>query len=298
MIRAIQEDESGRLWISTNRGLSRFEPATGAFTNYGIRDGLQGYAFNTGAAFHAADGRMFFGGVNGFNSFLPAAVRKNPFVPPVVWTGFARSGQAREFEPPFIFTGKLKIPYKFGFVTLDFAALCFIDPAGNRFAYKWEPQDDGWTDLGFARSVSFSDLDSGTYVLHVKASNPDGVWNEEGLRIPIEVIPPFWRTAWFLSIAALFLISGFLIVARKWRKLKAASVVACEQVESVVATYGLTAREEEILRLVLEGARNRDIEKKLFISASTVRNHIYNIYQKLGIKSRLELIHRIGKNAS
>jgi DNA-binding CsgD family transcriptional regulator len=67
--------------------------------------------------------------------------------------------------------------------------------------------------------------------------------------------------------------------------------------EGIIGTYDLTAREREILRLVLQGASNKDIERKLFISASTVRNHIYNIYQKLGVRNRLELINRIGSDA-
>jgi DNA-binding NarL/FixJ family response regulator len=65
----------------------------------------------------------------------------------------------------------------------------------------------------------------------------------------------------------------------------------------VIESYELTAREQEILRLVLQGASNKDIERKLFISASTVRNHLYNIYQKLGVKNRLELINLVGRDA-
>jgi DNA-binding CsgD family transcriptional regulator len=57
------------------------------------------------------------------------------------------------------------------------------------------------------------------------------------------------------------------------------------------------AREQETLRLVLQGASNKDIERKLFISASTVRNHLYNIYQKLGVKNRLELINLVARDA-
>ena len=80
-------------------------------------------------------------------------------------------------------------------------------------------------------------------------------------------------------------------------KLRSAFMVVGDRADSVIDSYGLTTREQEILRLILQGARNKDIEKKLFISVSTVRNHIYNIYQKLGVRSRLELINRIGKDA-
>jgi ligand-binding sensor domain-containing protein/DNA-binding NarL/FixJ family response regulator len=294
----ILEDEKGALWISTNRGLSKFDPGALSFTNFGMRDGLQGLVFNPGASFKAPDGRMFFGGVNGFNVVDPSAVKKNPFVPPVVLTGLSRHGRTIKLDEAFVSSTGLKVSYKFGFMTLDFAALGYIDPAGNRFAYRLEPRDGDWIGLGYEHSVSLSDLDSGNYVLRVKAANPDGVWNEEALTIPIEVIPPFWKTPWFLGAVVLFLLSGVMILAREWRRLKSSTAFTPENIDTVVSQYRLTPREEEILRLVLEGARNKDIEKKLFISASTVRNHIYNIYQKLGVKSRLELIHRVGKKPS
>ncbi len=80
------EDASGSIWISTDRGLSRLEPQTGKIIRFGTRDGLQGPSFNPGACFKGPDGRLFFGGANGANIIDPAGIRKDPFVPPVVWT--------------------------------------------------------------------------------------------------------------------------------------------------------------------------------------------------------------------
>jgi ligand-binding sensor domain-containing protein/DNA-binding CsgD family transcriptional regulator len=297
LVGGILEDERGFLWISTNHGLSRFDPGSGLFTNFGVFDGIQGLVFNPGACFKAPDGKMFFGGVNGFNSFDPAAVGKNSCIPPVVWAGLSRYGRNLKAGRPFGSAGGLKIPYKFGFVTMEFAALCFVHPARNRFAYRLEPRDREWIDLGFDHSVSLSSLDPGTYVLRVKGANPDGVWNEEGLEIPIEIIPPFWRTAWFFGIVAVFLTSGLILAVRTLRKIRSASSVVGDSLEELTGKYPLTAREQEILHLVLQGASNKDIGKKLFISASTVRNHIYNIYQKLGVSNRLELINMISKDA-
>jgi len=294
-VAGILEDESGFLWVGTDRGLSKFDPGSGTFTNFGLRDGLQSLAFNPGACFRAPDGRMFFGGVNGFNAFSPAAVRPNSFVPPVVWTGLARHGRPVGLGSPYVHKTGLEISYKFGFMTLNFAALCYIDPAGNRFAYQLDPPSDDWIDLGSDHSVSIPGFQRGSHVLRVKAANPDGVWNDEPLEISIRIIPPFWKTGWFLGGAVLFLLAGTAILAGKWKRLKASSSLAAENLGAAVVRYGLTAREEEILRLVLEGARNKDIEARLFISASTVRNHIYNIYQKLGVKTRIELVNLIGR---
>ncbi len=295
MVSGILEDDSGRLWLGTNRGMARFDPRTGEFTSFRIRDGIQGYLYHPGACAKAPDGEMFFGGTNGLNAFHPGAVRPNPFAPPVVWTKFSRINQDLGFRSPYVSDAGLQLNYKLGFVTLEFAALAYHAPDENRFAYKLEPSDVDWTSLGSGHAVSLSTSSAGTYRLRVKAANPDGIWNEKGLEIPIEIIPPFWRTKLFTATVVLFLISGVLIVFRMWRRLKAATAVAGANVGKVVEKYALTAREEEILRLVLEGAGNKDIEKKLFISASTVRNHIYNIYQKLGVSNRLELINLVGR---
>jgi DNA-binding CsgD family transcriptional regulator len=167
----------------------------------------------------------------------------------------------------------------------------------NSFAYRLEPRDAEWISLIPEHRISLVALGAGSYVLRVKAANPDGVWNEDALAIGIEVPLPFWRTWWFAGIALAFLASGTGLAARAWKKARAAPLDLGEDLEGVLGTYDLTEREEEILRLVLRGAGNKDIERKLFISASTVRNHLYNIYRKLDVRSRLELINRVARDA-
>ena len=293
----ILEDESGFLWVSTNRGLARFDPQAEVFTSFGIHDGIQANQFNPNACCQGPEGRMFFGGVNGYNAFYPKAIKKNPFIPPVAWTAFYRNGQEVKIGTPFSRPRSLKLSSRFDVYAFEFAGLCFIMPSLNRFAYKLEPRDREWIPLGSANTVTISSLKPGEYRLHVNGSNPDGVWNENGFEIGLQLVPPFWRTTWFAVLALLFVASGIATVVRMWMKLKSAFMVAGDRADSLIGSYGLTAREQEILRLILQGANNKDIERKLFISASTVRNHIYNIYQKLGVRNRLELINLIGKDA-
>jgi ligand-binding sensor domain-containing protein/DNA-binding CsgD family transcriptional regulator len=294
---AIREDPSGALWISTNRGLSKFDPEPGIFTNFGDWDGLQGKSFNTGASSRGADGRLFFGGANGFNCFDPADVRKDTFVPPVVWTALRRNNAAVSLPRSLSKLRALTLPYKAALNTFEFAALSFAAPEMNILVYRLEPRAGDWIPLDPGNSLSLSELGAGEYTLRVKSANPDGVWNDKGLAIAIKVPAPFWRTWWFLLLAAAFIASGVVIAVMIRKKIRSSSLATAESLDGVIETYGLTAREQEILRLVLQGSSNKDIERKLFISASTVRNHIYNIYQKLGVRSRLELINRIAKNA-
>jgi ligand-binding sensor domain-containing protein/DNA-binding CsgD family transcriptional regulator len=293
----ILEDSGGALWVSTNRGLCRLDPETERITKYGIRDGLQSGPFNPGASFKSPDGRMYFGGANGFNVFQPADVRKNPFVPPVVWTAFYRNNQEVTLPCSPSVLRDLTLSYKSGLATFEFAALVFTAPDLNTFAYRLEPRDTEWTTIIPGHQVSLYDVGAGEYTLQVKAANPDGIWNEEGIAITLRVLPPFWRTWWFTLVAAAFILSAVVMAVKAWKKVRSVPLTLEENVDEVIGAAGLTAREQEILRLVLQGSGNKDIANKLFISPSTVRNHISNIYQKLGVNNRLELISLIGRGA-
>jgi ligand-binding sensor domain-containing protein/DNA-binding CsgD family transcriptional regulator len=293
----ILEDSGGSLWISTNRGLSRLEPQTGKMANFGTRDGLQGPAFNPGASFRGPDGCLYFGGANGFNIIAPAEIREDPFVPPVAWTAYYQGGFEVKPVQSLSTLRELTLPHNASFPVLEFAALSFSAPEMNTFAYRLEPRDREWVPLGTSNRVSLSGVGTGRYTLRVKAANPDGVWNETGIGIAVLVQAPFWRTWWFMLITGAFVVSGTALVVAMRRKIRSLTMAAGESPEGVVETYNLTSREREILRLVLQGSDNKDIGRKLFISGSTVRNHIYNIYQKLGVRNRIELVNRVAGDA-
>ncbi len=291
----ILKDAAGRLWVSTNRGLARSSPQTGTFVAFGFHDGIQGYEFNARACFGSADGWMAFGGINGFNAFRPEEVGENPFIPPLVWTAFSRNGQEVKIDKRS--PRPLRLSSRFDVFAFTFASLCFEAPESNRFACRLEPMEKEWVPLGTVNTVSLTRLKPGEYRLHVKGSNPDGVWNDKGMTIGFRLVPPFWRTTGFAVLVLLFAVSGAVLVVRMWMKLRSAFTVVGDKADNLIRGYGLTAREQEILRLILQGANNKEIERKLFISASTVRNHVYNIYQKLGVRNRLELINLISRDA-
>jgi len=293
MVFGILEDQAGHLWLSTNQGISRFDPTRETFTPYFNHNGLQGGAFNPGSFFKAANGRMYFGGVNGYNSFDPEEIEPDRTPSSVVWIGLYKNNQRAELGHPLSSLEKLELAYKYSFLTFEFALLHYANPAMNQFAYMLEGRDREWNYLGPNNAVSFSNLKTGEYKLHVKAANPDGVWNEEELSIGLRIIPPFWETGWFIFVLVLGFSAIIYSLVRIRKRSKAVHFSFEANLEKIFEKYKITAREQEIIRLILQGASNKDIEKKLFISNSTVRNHIYNIYQKLNIQNRLELIHMI-----
>jgi ligand-binding sensor domain-containing protein/serine phosphatase RsbU (regulator of sigma subunit) len=196
----ILEDNNGDLWISTNNGISKFNPKSEIFNNYYYDDGLQANEFNQNAfAKDHKTGRLLFGGANGFNIFHPDSIAENQYVPPVAFTGFKRYNTDDEEGKPIIEKGisardSILLTYKDNIITLEFSALNFNNNLKNQYRYMLEGFNKNWIQLGNNRTVTFTNLSPGEYNLTVLGSNNDGVWNEEGASLFIEVTPPWWRT--------------------------------------------------------------------------------------------------------
>ncbi|MCP5102967.1 MAG: histidine kinase, partial [bacterium] len=197
MIYGILEDSGGCLWLSTNKGLSRFDPRQKSFKNFDVKDGLQADEFNTGADYkNPASGEMFFGGINGLNSFFPDQAKDNAYIPPVVITAFKKFNRPVVLDKAISETGEIRVPQADNFISFEFAALNYRNPAKNRYAYKLEGFDKDWIQSGTRRYASYTNLGGGTYTFRVKGSNDDGVWNNTGASVKVFIIPPFWKTTW------------------------------------------------------------------------------------------------------
>jgi two-component system sensor histidine kinase ChiS len=193
----ILEDGDGNLWISSNRGISKFDRGSTSFRNYTTEDGLQADEFNTGAFFRSRRGELFFGGVNGLNRFHPTNIRENTRVPPIAITNFRVFDKDVRLDTAIIVARSIRLEHHQNFFSFEFAALDFIEPSKNQYAYKLEEFDPEWIESGTRRYASYTNLDPGEYVFRVKGSNNDGVWNEEGVSVHVTIVPPFWMTAWF-----------------------------------------------------------------------------------------------------
>ena len=206
VVYGIQSDANGELWLSTNYGISRFNPKTGIIRNLHRRDGLQSEEFNFGAHHASASGELFFGGHNGFNAFRPDSLVRNTAIPPVILTGYYRSGDRSRSDIPTDLDSGIEFSYRDDTISFEFAALDFASPQNNQYIYKLEGFDTEWIDLGNRRRVTYTDLDDGNYLLRVKAANSDGVWNEAGLSLPVRVTPAPWDTWWaYVGYAAMAL---------------------------------------------------------------------------------------------
>jgi signal transduction histidine kinase/ligand-binding sensor domain-containing protein len=220
-IYGLLSDNNGNLWISTNRGITRFDPAKNNFRNYSLFDGLQSYEFNTGAYFKDNDGNFYFGGINGFNVFNPDSIFDNQYIPKIALTKF------NIFDKPYEKTNttelkEINLGFNQNTISFEYAGLEYTNPAQNKYSIKLKGFDKNWTSMGTKRQARYTNLNPGKYVLMIKASNNDGVWNPVPLEIAINIIPPFWMTLWFkilMFIAVIITSIGIIryIELRKYR---------------------------------------------------------------------------------
>jgi ligand-binding sensor domain-containing protein/serine phosphatase RsbU (regulator of sigma subunit) len=218
----ILQDRSGNLWLSTNNGLSRFNPKTLTIRNYSVRDGLQSNEFDAGAYFQSPSGEMFFGGINGFNAFHPDSIHDNPHVPPVVITSFRKLNREVQFDRPVSEVEEISLSYRDYVFSFEFAGLDYTAPEKNQYAFMMDGLDADWIHTtSDKRFVQYTTLKPGDYTFRVKASNNDGVWNEEGRRVRIHITPPFWELWWFRSgiVLAVGLV-GTLVYRRRLRTIR------------------------------------------------------------------------------
>lgn len=213
---SILGDNHDNLWISTNKCLARFSIHEMKFRNFDVADGLQSNEFNFVSALYSSEGKLYFGGKNGFNVFHPDSIKDNPRIPPVYLTELAV--QNRPVGPRdntgilskhINFEKRITLTRKHSVVTFKFAALNYSNPQKNQYAYWLEGFDSDWNYIGNKNEVTYTNLNPGKYLFKVKCSNNDEVWNEEGTELQVIILPPWWKTWWFkvfLSLAVLGLI--------------------------------------------------------------------------------------------
>jgi len=220
-------DNKKKLWLSTNNGISKFNPDTKTFRNYNVNDGLQSNEFNTSAFYKSKSGKLFFGGINGFNSFYPDSIKNNTIKPLIFLTELEVLNKQvkvgvnnnelgitndKEIILPknIIDTDTINLTYKHNIFSIEFTALHFQNPKGNKYAYQLEGFDDDWVYVSSEnRKATYTNLPYESYLFKVKASNADGVWNEREKSMVINISPPYWRTNWFYFICGLL---GFSII--------------------------------------------------------------------------------------
>ncbi|MDQ8204508.1 two-component regulator propeller domain-containing protein [Pelagicoccus sp. SDUM812003] len=216
-VESIVEDDSGQLWVGTWQGLARFDPDSGEMASFDQSDGLASHEFFTGSVQRAPDGELFFGTLQGIVHFDPSRIVEDTTPPKVTITGLQVFNQPLPIDPnssrpgvlrrSVLHSDRVRLRHNQKSLTFEFAGLSYHRSSKNRYSYRLEGFEQNWSPPVEARSVTYTNLFPGDYTFHVRASNSDGYWNQEGAQLSISVLPPFWQTGWFLALALISLVA-------------------------------------------------------------------------------------------
>lgn len=273
-IMSIDIDDQGGLWVGMSRALNRVSLQDLSVHKYKLNDRYKTLSFLPNAAAHDQKGNNFFGTEKGLLSFNPGRIVANPNPPPVVLIDMNLFDQRVQPGLPdsplttsLITTKSIDMRYDQSFFSFTFSALDFTAALDNLYTYKLEGFDREWRHASAKhRQASYTNVPPGHYVLRVKAANNDGVWNEDGVTLPIVIHPPWWNTAWFYALAALAVL---LMSSLVYMRIRYVTLYRQRELEAQVA--------ERTDALVKEVENHEVTEEALVISEKKFRNIIGNM---------------------
>ncbi|MBC7411468.1 MAG: SpoIIE family protein phosphatase [Bacteroidia bacterium] len=209
-IYGLEKDDNGYVWLSSLKGLAKFNPLESPIniSTYTVEDGLQDSEFNVLSHYKCADGRLVFGGLNGANAFYPKDIGMDNYAPQVYITNVKRNSM-EAFATDTAYEYKHSMNFNHaeasGVIRFEFVGLSYKFPEKNKYQYMLEGFDKEWSEPSTDRFKEYTNLDGGTYTFKVRACNSDGVWNNTGANMRIEVAPIFYKRIWFIITSILFL---------------------------------------------------------------------------------------------
>jgi len=272
-------DEKGNLWISTFNGLSRFDPVNKIFKNFDINDGLQSNEFKMNSCYKSRTGKMYFGGINGFNGFFPDSIRDKKYEPSLVLTDFqvfnkqVSIGNSDKDQSPLkeniTDTKEIVLSHNQSVISFEFASLNYVMQDKKQYSYMLEGFDKDWNNIATRHSATYTNLDPGKYTLKVRGLNNEGKWSTKMSELKIIITPPFWMTWWFKLLVLLGVV-GSAIGFYKFRIniINSQKIKLQQQVHQQTRQLKQSAEEEHKARQEAEHARyeaehaNKELERK------------------------------------
>ena len=217
-ITGILIDEKENLWVSTFNGICRFDPAAKTFKSFSVNDGIQSNEFKMNSCYRGRNGRMYFGGINGFNGFFPDSIMDQQYEPPLVFTDFQVFNKqvlvssddkvSSPLKKNITDTKELTLSYDQSVISFEFASLNYTMQDKKQYAYKLEGFDKDWNNIGTRHSATYTNLDPGVYVLKIRGLNNEGKWSTKITTLTLTITPPFWMTWWFRLLGIAIIVGG------------------------------------------------------------------------------------------
>jgi signal transduction histidine kinase/ligand-binding sensor domain-containing protein/DNA-binding response OmpR family regulator len=295
----IEEDDENNLWISTSNGLSKFNAEKEVFQNFTSKDGLSNNQFCYGASYKTETGEILFGSVSGFNIFNPAEIVSSDDDIPIVFTDlkiFNKSvpigtDKKSVLQKSISETEHLVLKFHQNVFTLEFVALNFVNSDKNQYSYILEGFNREWNEPSSIRSATYTNLNPGNYTLKIKRV-VQGIENGKNeLHLKITILPPYWKTKWFLSIIIITIVTLIYILLR--------FIMNREKIKHQLVLERVNARklhEFDMLKLKFFTNISHEIRTPLTLILGPLDKLINTDISKEELKENLQLIQRNAKN--
>jgi len=301
MIQSIEEDSNGNLWIGTNGGLSKYIAADDRFFNYKISDGLQSNEFSEHTSFYSGNGKMYFGGINGFNVFDPQHIPSNPVFPTVKITGFYLRNQLVEagqeiknhilLDRSIDHTDSLIFRPGENDLRFDFSAMYFSNPEKIQYAYKLEGYDQDWVIADAQeRYANYTNLPSGKYQFMVRSSNYANLWNDDPTSLYIQIKTPYALRWWAFMIYLVIFALGILYFTRY-------SIIKITTKRNLVleSEHNQRIHELDVLRTRFFINISHDLRTPLTLITGPIESILQNFKLSPELRYQIDLINRSAK---
>lgn len=301
-IYGILEDNMGNIWCSSGKGIAKItidkKNNISQINNYYQSNGLYNDQFNNGAIYKSLTDELFFGGIDGFVFFNPNNIQPNRYQPIVHFRSLSILNEIAKIDPTgksgtplkkhISETNEITLTHKQSVFSLKFAALSYIAPEKNQYAYKLQGFDENWNYVRQKREATYTNLDAGTYDFKVKAANNDGIWSDSFTSLKITILPPWWKTWWFKSLIILFITVSLLsLYFSRVNQLKSRQIILEKKVgERTLELQNANSRLEEQKEEIINQAEGL---KQLNDNLLTLNNELSEQKEKLQVTlTRLE----------
>ncbi|NJM16758.1 MAG: response regulator [Bacteroidales bacterium] len=301
----IFEDDNGNIWLSTGKGLVKFvngiyKPGEPVFRAYSLSATQEYYGFRESSSYKSSTGEVYIGSHNGLYHFNPTQINENPYPPEIVFTNLEIYNNKVPVTSKGILKKQLnesesiKLSHKESVFTIEFAALNYIFPQKNYYKYKLEGVTD-WISNGSSRSVTFSNLTPGEYLLKINAANNHLVWNNRPKQLKITISPPWYKTFVFKLLLFVFLAVLVMVTIRlRERELRQRQLILSRKVEERTREINLQKETlKEQAHRVKTQAENLELANAELVDKNSEvlaqKEHIQEIAERLHEADQLRL---------
>jgi len=301
---SIIPDEQNNFWLSSNKGIVRYNRNTKTYHRYTLADGLQGNEYNTNAFLKTQTGEIWMGGTNGLNRFVPEKVKSKIPLAKIQFTRLQINDESAPDSINIEVIEGLKLAYKDNTLSFDFVGIDYSDPENVQLNYQMLGNDDDWIDAGNDGFARYSNLPFGNYTFQVKAANSDGVWSEEIKQLKIQIKRPWYRTWWFY-LASVLSISGLIYGIFTYRLRQALKIermrvkISSDLHDDVGGLLSGLAMQSELLEITAAEERKPKLQRISELSRSAMSRMRDTVWAIDARKDKLEnLLDRIREHAA